>query len=88
MELTYHEGIIRRIAADISSALSEMFDMYTVSEWLEQKILPLQLKLHDIRKQAELLNNLKSWPARPISPSAELWLHDVAKYKSLKEIKK
>ena len=62
--------------------------MYTVSEWLEQKILPLQSKLHSIRKQAELLNKVKNWPARPIPPSAELWLHGVAKYKSLKEIKK
>ena len=51
-----------------NSALSEMFDHYTVSEWIEQKLYPLYSKLSSIRSEADSLRRVKYWPARPYPP--------------------
>ena len=48
-----------------NSALSEMFDDYTVNEWIEQKVYPLYDKLDHIRREADQLRTVKYWPARP-----------------------
>ena len=55
-----------------NSALSEMFDRYTVSEWMEQKVYPMHSKLVTIRKSATMMRTVRSWPARPYQPLAEL----------------
>ena len=49
-----------------NSALSEMFDHYTVSEWIEQKLYPIYSKLSSIRSQADDLRRIKYWPSRHI----------------------
>merc|ERR1712128_378710 len=41
-----------------NSALSEMFDHYTVSEWIEQKLYPMYSKLSNIRSEAD---GLRDW---------------------------
>ena len=51
-----------------NSALSEMFDHYTVSEWIEQKLYPMYSKLSNIRSEADGLRRVKFWPARPYQP--------------------
>merc|ERR1712106_273906 len=51
-----------------NSALSEMFDHYTVSEWIEQKLYPMYSKLSHIRNEADTLRRVKYWPARPYEP--------------------
>ena len=51
-----------------NSALSEMFDHYTVSEWIEQKLYPMYSKLSRIRNEADGLGRVKYWPARPYEP--------------------
>ena len=51
-----------------NSALSEMFDHYTVSEWIEQKLYPMYSKLSHIRHEADALGRVKYWPARPYPP--------------------
>ena len=51
-----------------NTALSEMFDHYTVSEWVEQKLYPLYSKLSSIRSEADSLRRVKYWPARPYPP--------------------
>ena len=51
-----------------NSALSEMFDHYTVSEWIEQKLYPMYSKLSHIRNEADTLRRVKYWPSRPYEP--------------------
>ena len=51
-----------------NSALSEMFDHYTVSEWIEQKLYPMYSKLSHIRNEADGLRRVKYWPSRPYEP--------------------
>ena len=51
-----------------NSALSEMFDHYTVSEWIEQKLYPMYSKLSHIRNAADGLRRVKYWPSRPYEP--------------------
>ena len=48
-----------------NSALSEIFDKYTVNEWIEQKVYPLYDKLDHIRREADQLRTVKYWSARP-----------------------
>ena len=45
-----------------------MFDHYTVSEWIEQKLYPMYSKLSLIRSEADELRRVKFWPARPYQP--------------------
>ena len=52
--------------------MSEMYDKYTVAEWLEEKVYPLHYKLAMLKKNAEKLRNVRSWPARPYQPLPEL----------------
>ena len=51
-----------------NSALTEMFDHYTVSEWIEQKLYPMYSKLSHIRNEADGLRRVKYWPSRPYEP--------------------
>ena len=51
-----------------NTALSEMFDHYTTSEWIEQKVYPMFSKLSQIRRQSDELKTIKSWPSRPYPP--------------------
>ena len=55
-----------------NSALSEMFDRYTVSEWIEQKLYPMHSKLLAHRREAQRVRTVRSWPARPFQPLEEL----------------
>ena len=48
-----------------NSALSEVYDRYTVAEWIEQKVYPLYSKLENIRREADNLRTVRYWPARP-----------------------
>jgi len=49
-------------------ALSEMFDRYTVSEWIEQKLYPMYSKLSALRQAGDGLRRVSSWPSRPYEP--------------------
>ena len=52
----------------VNSALSEMYDRYTVSEWMEQKLYPMHSKLVTIRREANRARSVRKWPARPYEP--------------------
>ena len=45
-----------------------MFDHFTVSEWIQQKVYPMYSKLSRIRSEADNLRRVKYWPARPYEP--------------------
>ena len=55
-----------------NTALLEMFDHYTASEWIEQKIYPMYSKLSQIRNKADATKAVKSWPSRPYPPLESL----------------
>ena len=68
------EALVASLMMSANSALSEMFDLYTVSEWIEQKLYPMHSKVATIRSEAESVRTVRSWPARPYQPLEELKL--------------
>ena len=65
-----HEVVLLMKSA--RDALAEVFDHYTQSEWIEQKVYPLYKDLSQIRNEADALAKFKTWPARPFEPLPEL----------------
>ncbi|GFT14208.1 hexosaminidase D [Nephila pilipes] len=49
-------------------ALREVYDEYTVAEWIEQNIYPSIVKLEKLWKEATNLKRPKVWPKRPLPP--------------------
>lgn len=49
-------------------SLSEVFDHFTVSEWIEQKVYPMYKTLSKIRSDADELRKVRDWPSRPYEP--------------------
>lgn len=53
-------------------AMVEVFDNYTISEWIEQKIYPYIIELEKIQNQSIALRSVNQWPARPLPPLKDL----------------
>ena len=53
-------------------ALSDMFDHYTVADWIEQKIYPMYKELSKLKTDTDELKVRRSWPKRPFEPLASL----------------
>ena len=68
------ESLVVSVMLSANSALSEMYDRYTVAEWIEQKVYPMHHKLLTLRRKAELVKRVRKWPARPYQPLPELEL--------------
>ncbi|KAG8185057.1 hypothetical protein JTE90_017074 [Oedothorax gibbosus] len=49
-------------------ALREVYDEYTVAEWIEQNIYPSIVKMEKLWKDATNLKKSKIWPRRPLPP--------------------
>ncbi|KAK6621635.1 hypothetical protein RUM44_001442 [Polyplax serrata] len=47
-------------------SLEEIFDQYTVNEWIEQRIYPSLRKLQKLDADATNLKNVRYWPRRPL----------------------
>ena len=45
-------------------ALGEMFDRFTVAEWIEQKLYPMYSRLSKLRQTADGLRKVSAWPSR------------------------
>lgn len=45
--------------------LSDVFDFYTIGEWVEQYIYPFVIALEEIQKDANTLKARRFWPRRP-----------------------
>lgn len=52
--------------------LREVFDEYTVAEWIEQNIYPLVLRLERLWNEALAIKKPRVWPVRPLEPLADL----------------
>ncbi|RZC42360.1 hexosaminidase D [Asbolus verrucosus] len=53
-------------------AMIDIFDNYTVNEWIEQKIYPYIIQLENIQNQSIALKSVNHWPARPLPPLKDL----------------
>ena len=71
-DFSHIESLVSSLMVSASSVLSEMYDKYTVAEWLEEKLYPMHYKLAMLKKNAEKLRSVRSWPARPFQPLPEL----------------
>jgi len=47
-------------------SLKEVYDDFTVYEWIEQNIYPYLLKMEDLMNKSMSLKEAKIWPQRPI----------------------
>jgi len=57
--------LITSLIKQAQQSLSEIYDDYTVAEWIEQKIYPLHKELSDFKTRAESLKRRNTWPRRP-----------------------
>ena len=59
-----------KISRDV---LSTYFDEWTVDEWIEQHLLPLQETVSALNKRARTLTrDMNVWPRRPLEKSEQL----------------
>lgn len=60
------------LVKEAEDALSQVFDKFTVAEWIEQNIYPSILKLEKLKEHAESLRKARTWPVRPLPINADL----------------
>lgn len=65
---TCHQFLERleRFKNDTREVMNQYYDKFTIEEWLEQKVGPLEQKLNDLLKLIDSLMKTKVWPRRPI----------------------
>lgn len=73
--MTDHSRLYHSLTSLVRSAkdsLGEVFDAFTVAEWIEQKIYPMILQLEEMQKDANVLKSHRIWPKRPFQPLRDL----------------
>lgn len=65
-DLPYMAGSLNALAKQTMETLKSVYDVHTISEWLEQKFLPLFEKLDRIQTAAANLRARSHWPVRPL----------------------
>lgn len=66
----YHS--IATLGRSAREALSDIFDYYTIGEWVEQNIYPYVIELEEIQKDATALKAKRIWPKRPFPVLSDL----------------
>jgi hexosaminidase len=66
----YHS--LTTLIRSAKDALAEVFDAYTVAEWVEQKLYPMVVQLEDMQRDATMLKSFRVWPKRPFAPLRDL----------------
>lgn len=66
----YH-GMIS-LARSAVDSMVDVFDNYTISEWIEQHIYPYVVALENLQNQSIALKRVNHWPSRPLPPLKEL----------------
>ncbi len=56
----------------INDALEDVFDKYTIAEWIEQNIYPTARKMEELQKAVLNLKSMRTWPRRPLRPLNDL----------------
>ncbi|XP_075222884.1 hexosaminidase D-like isoform X2 [Lycorma delicatula] len=66
--MSNHQYLYHQVTGLVKSAkdcLAEVFDMYTIAEWVEQRIYPMITQLEQIEHNAKALKESQTWPSRP-----------------------
>lgn len=66
----YHQ--LTSLQRHVREALEDIFDHYTISEWIEQRIYPDLKRLEKLENDTVILKSVKYWPRRPFPPLKEL----------------
>lgn len=66
----YH-GLVT-LARSAVDAMEDVYDLFTITEWIEQRIYPYIIELERIQNQSSVLRRLDVWPARPVPPLRDL----------------
>jgi hexosaminidase len=66
----YHN--VLSMVQSIQESLGDIFDKYTIAEWIEQKLYPTVLRLEELQKASQRLKSLHTWPRRPLPPLTDL----------------
>lgn len=66
----YHT--ISSLARNAHDAMNDVFDIYTIAEWVEQRLYPYIKLLETIQSQSVALKQRKTWKKRPLPPLKEL----------------
>lgn len=63
---------LSNVAKGAADTMGDIFDVYTVSEWVEQKVYPYILELEKIQNDSVALKNVVNWESRPLRPLKDL----------------
>lgn len=66
----YHS--VTSLIRSAKDTLAEVFDSYTIAEWIEQKLYPMVVQLEDMQRDATMLKSVHVWPKRPLPPLQDL----------------
>lgn len=68
-DLDRHRMEIMYIEKDMRTAMEDIYDNYTVQEWLDTYVAPLNEKLNQLWEVKEKLIERNTWPRRPLTKS-------------------
>lgn len=63
---------LNSIARNAFEAMSDIFDIFTIAEWVEQRVYPYIIELEKIQNESLILKSVISWENRPLKPLADL----------------
>lgn len=66
----YH-GLVS-LARSAADAMRDVYDFFTISEWIEQRIYPYVIELEKVQNYSSILKRMEVWPARPLPPLKDL----------------
>lgn len=66
----YHT--LTALARSARDALDDIFDSFTITEWVEQRIYPDIRTLEQLQRDSLALKSVRIWPKRPFPPLRDL----------------
>lgn len=66
-DLDRHKMEIMYIEKEIRTAMEDIYDNYTIQEWLDTYTTPLNVKLNQLWEAKEKLLEKNTWPKRPLT---------------------
>ncbi|XP_066996937.2 hexosaminidase D [Anabrus simplex] len=70
-----HPRVYHTMTALVRSArdaLEDVFDKFTIAEWIEQRLYPDLKILEQLQRDAQMLKSTRYWPRRPFPPLRDL----------------
>ena len=68
--VAYLPGALNTLGQQLAKSLGQFYDQFTVEEWLEQHIKPLEDRVGNLMKTARTLTERIVWQRRPLLNSA------------------